>query len=133
MRERSNRSHFGHYMPTSLVTVPEAAAFLGLGRRTLQNHVGSGLRTAPSSWFDVAPEERHAWNRLEWQVVVAYRQYLGGVPASRPWGAKRDWEHTPIAFNAWYDERVTTGWQAFNSSNDEWHFGPFESIGVTIG
>jgi len=106
------------------LTTSQAAPILGMTRRTLANHIGSGLITslmASSSGQD--PTERRPWAKIPLETVYAYREYLGGPGDGRPWGAKRHIDQIPGHFGDWLGERKAEGWHLV-SWEGEFVFGP---------
>ena len=115
----------------SLVGATDAARHIGFSRRALGYHIGSGLRPdfgGPVRRREQRPEEadypadRSPHARFFWETVVAYRHYLGGPGSGSPWGAKRDWDHTPERFGPWYASAKRDGWQAVDRGSGTWEF-----------
>jgi hypothetical protein len=123
--------HPGVMSSRSLVGATDAAWHPGFSRRALGYHIGSGLRPdfgGPLLRREQRPEDvdypadRSPHARFFWETVVAYRHYLGGPGSGSPWGAKRDWDHTPEGFGPWYASAKRDGWQAVDRGSGTWEF-----------
>ena len=115
----------------SLVGATDAAQYLGVSRRALGYHIGSGLRPdfgGPLLRRELRPEDagypanRSPHARFFWETIIAYRHYLGGPGNGSPWGTKKDWDHIPEGFGAWYRNAKEDGWRAVNRKDGAWEF-----------
>lgn len=116
----------------SPVTPPQWATLWGVSRRTGFNIPLSGGWYAGPADGGLPPAYRTLGDRggervyrtLPLEVVVAFISFWGPAGDGGPWSHRRDWEHDPRNFPAWFAARIEGGWRVEFRDGSWVFFGP---------
>ena len=117
----------------SPITTGQAADILGCSPESVRNFVGScyigvthGDRCKTPHFGRcpyLRPDDRTPWAKARLESVVALRDFL---PSNRkgPWGLKGDWDHLPVHYHSWFEERKEDGYHYAYIDGQACFYGP---------